>query len=228
MNLRLHAGSATAVVGPSGSGKTTLARLIVGLHTAASGTVELDDVPLHRRAERRSREQRRRVQLVPQDPLGSLNPQRTIRAVLNRPLQLHQRCPAAQYPHRVHELLAAVGLPPELADRYPNALSGGQRQRVAIARALAAEPNVLVCDEITSALDPHTAEAVMTLLSRLRQERGVALLVISHDLELVADHTDHVLALRHGHTVAAGPTAVALAALRPRRPAMHTNHIVAR
>ena len=211
LDLRLDAGSATAVVGPSGAGKTTLARVVVGLHAQATGTVRLDGRPLHRRAERRSREERRRLQLVPQDPLGSLNPQRTVRDALARPLVLHRRCPPAQLPDRVARLLADVGLPPELADRRPGELSGGQRQRVAIARALAPEPDVLVCDEVTSALDPANAAAVMALLSRLRHERGLALLLVSHDLELVAAHTDRAIALQGGAVVSHGPTSEVLA-----------------
>jgi peptide/nickel transport system ATP-binding protein len=212
LDLRLDAGSATAVVGPSGAGKTTLARVVVGLHADSAGTVLLDGRPLHSRAERRSRDDRRRLQLVPQDPLGSLNPQRTVRDALARPLVLHRRCSPAQLPDRVAELLAAVGLPPELADRRPGELSGGQRQRVAIARALAPEPDVLVCDEVTSALDPANAAAVMALLSRLRHERGLALLLVSHDLGLVAAHTDRAIALRNGAVVSHGPTTEVLAA----------------
>jgi peptide/nickel transport system ATP-binding protein len=215
LDLRLDAGSATAVVGPSGAGKTTLARVIVGLHDRAAGVVRLDGRPLHRRAERRGREDRRRLQLVPQDPLGSLNPQRTVRDTLTRPLVLHRRCPPSQLPDRVVELLAAVGLPPELADRHPGELSGGQRQRVAIARALAPEPDVLVCDEVTSALDPANADAVMALLSGLRRDRGLALLLVSHDLELVAAHTDRAITLRNGAVIAHGPTAEVLALPHP-------------
>jgi peptide/nickel transport system ATP-binding protein len=213
VDLCVAPGSASAVVGPSGAGKSTLGRVIVGLHAQVSGTLELDGVRLHQRAERRGREQRRRIQLVPQDPLGSLNPRHTIRASLTRPLELHNRCPAEQRPHRVLELLAAVGLAEELAHHYPDALSGGQRQRVAIARALAAEPDVLVCDEVTSALDPENAEAIMLLLAQLRRERGLALIVISHDLSLVAAHTQQVLVLQHGRTLAAGSTPEILAAL---------------
>ena len=145
--------------------------------------------------------------------MGSLNPQRTIHDTLARPLVLHRRCPAAQLPERVAELLAAVGLPPELAARHPGELSGGQRQRVAVARALAPEPDVLVCDEVTSALDPANTEAVMALLSGLRRDRGLTLLLVSHDLELVAAHTDRAIALRHGTVVAQGPTVDVLAML---------------
>jgi peptide/nickel transport system ATP-binding protein len=104
-----------------------------------------------------------------------------------------------------------VGLPPELAARHPGELSGGQRQRVAVARALAPEPDVLVCDEVTSALDPANAEAVMALLSSLRRDRGLALLLVSHDLELVAAHTDRAIALRGGAVVSRGPTSEVLA-----------------
>jgi peptide/nickel transport system ATP-binding protein len=112
----------------------------------------------------------------------------------------------------VVELLEQVGLPSEFADRYPHELSGGQRQRVAIARAVAADPDVLICDEITSALDSATSEAIMDVLSRLREERGTALVLISHDLPLIASHTDTVTVLDAGRTVESGPTATVFTA----------------
>ncbi|MDQ4092064.1 MAG: ATP-binding cassette domain-containing protein, partial [Actinomycetota bacterium] len=182
VDLDLRAGSALAIVGPSGSGKTTLVRAIVGLHHPATGRLELAGAPLDLRGSRRPREQRRRIQLVPQDPLGTLNPSQRIGTAIARPLLLHQRATKADAPHRVADLLAAVGLPADFTERYPHELSGGQRQRVAIARAIAVEPDVLLCDEITSALDPQTTEAVMQLLTRLRTEHGLGLLLISHDL----------------------------------------------
>ncbi|MGW4425478.1 ABC transporter ATP-binding protein [Streptosporangium sp. NPDC004631] len=188
VDLDLCRGTSLAVSGVSGSGKTTLARVLGGLHPRAEGVVELDGRPLPLRAARRSREQCRRVQLVPQDPLGTLNPVRTVGDALARPLRLHRR--ASDVSARVGRLLEDVGLPPETAGRLPHELSGGQRQRVAVARALAADPDVLICDEVTSALDPATAESLMGLLARLRRERDLALVVISHDLALAARYCD--------------------------------------
>jgi peptide/nickel transport system ATP-binding protein len=198
VDLDLRAGSALGIVGSSGSGKTTLARTIVGLHHPATGQLELAGAPLNLRGSMRSREQRRRIQLVPQDPLGTLNPSQRIGTTIARPLLLHQRATKADSPRRVTELLAAVGLPKDFTERYPHELSGGQRQRVAIARAIAAEPDVLLCDEITSALDPQTTEAVMQLLTQLRTERGLGLLLISHDMPLVTAYTDAALLVQDG------------------------------
>jgi peptide/nickel transport system ATP-binding protein len=205
--LAVAPGSATGIVGASGSGKTTLVRAVVGLQSVTAGTISLDGVPLSTGLRGRSREQRRRIQLVTQNPLGALNPSRTVGATVGRPMRLHRRCGAGDVAARVVELLEQVGLPPEFADRYPHELSGGQRQRVAIARALAAEPDVLICDEITSALDSATAEAIMDLLVRVREKRGTALVLISHDLPLIADRTDTVTVLDAGRTVESGPTA---------------------
>ncbi|MGW2561565.1 ABC transporter ATP-binding protein [Streptomyces sp. NPDC001514] len=206
VDLAVATGSTAGIVGASGSGKTTLVRAIVGLHRPTSGTVALDGLPVSPSAQRRTREQRRRLQLVPQDPLGTLNPSRTVGATIGRPLRLHRRTGPAQAPARVLELLDQVGLPADFADRYPHELSGGQRQRASIARALAADPDVLVCDEVTSALDDGTATAVMDLLEDLRDRRGLALVLISHDLRLVASRTDTLLVLSAGRTVESGPT----------------------
>lgn len=206
IDLGLAAGSSLGVVGVSGSGKTTLLRALVGLHRPTAGTVSLHGTPLAPGASRRSRDQRRRLQLVPQDPLGTLNPGRTVGAALRRPLLLHRRTGRAEAPARVRELLDQVGLPATAAGRHPHELSGGQRQRVAIARALAADPDVLLCDEVTSALDAETAVAVMDLLTELRDRRGLALVLVSHDLRLVADRTDELIVLSEGRVSEAGPT----------------------
>ncbi|MEE1761419.1 ATP-binding cassette domain-containing protein [Streptomyces sp. SP18BB07] len=205
--LRLAPGAATGIVGTSGSGKTTLVRAVVGLQPITSGTISLDGMPLSTGLRGRGREQRRRIQLVTQNPLGALNPSRTVGDAIGRPMRLHRRCPTGEIPARVADLLEQVGLLPSYTDRYPHELSGGQRQRVAIARALAADPDVLICDEVTSALDATTAEAIMDLLVRLREERGTALVLISHDLPLIADRTDTVTVLDAGRTVESGPTA---------------------
>jgi peptide/nickel transport system ATP-binding protein len=217
VGLTVAPGGATGIVGASGSGKTTLVRAVVGLQPVTSGTLRLDGRPLSTGLRGRAREQRRRIQLVTQNPLGALNPSRTIGAAIGRPLRLHRRCPTSQAPGRVADLLEQVGLPPAFADRYPHELSGGQRQRVAIARALAADPDVLICDEVTSALDSATAEAIMDLLTRLREDRGTALVLISHDLPLIAERTDTVTVLDAGRVVESGPTAEVFAA--PSHPA---------
>ncbi|MGY4973119.1 ABC transporter ATP-binding protein [Streptomyces nigrescens] len=206
IGLAVPAGSSTGIVGASGSGKTTLVRAVVGLHRPTSGSVTLDGVRLAPTAQGRTREQRRRLQLVPQDPLGTLNPSRTVGATLGRPLRLHRRATPDQAPTRVLELLEQVGLPARFADRYPHELSGGQRQRVSIARALAADPDVLVCDEVTSALDAGTASSIMDLLDDLRDRRGLVLVLISHDLRLMASRTDSLLVLSAGRAVESGPT----------------------
>jgi peptide/nickel transport system ATP-binding protein len=201
VSLDLPRGAAIAIVGPSGAGKTTLARVVTGLHPAARGTLTLDGQRLPLSAARRGREQCRRVQLVPQDPLGALNPARTVGDTLTRPLRLHRRRTRDQVSGRVHELLDMVNLAADLAERYPHELSGGQRQRVSIARALAAEPDVLVCDEVTSALDARTTESIMRLLAKLRADQGLSLLVVSHDHDLVATYCDAVVTLADGRVL---------------------------
>ncbi|MFD7608450.1 ATP-binding cassette domain-containing protein [Streptomyces mirabilis] len=189
------------------SGKTTLLRVLAGLQRPDAGDVTLDGQPVGATARRRSRTHHRRIQLVPQNPLGTLNPSHTVGAALARPLRLHRALAKGQVSDRVAELLEQVELPADFARRHPAELSGGQRQRVSIARALAAEPDFLLCDEITSALDPDTATAVMELLRRLRTERGLAVALVSHELHLVAAYTDTVHLLESGRLVRHGPTA---------------------
>jgi peptide/nickel transport system ATP-binding protein len=217
IDLAVSPGSSAGVVGASGSGKTTLMRAVVGLQPVTGGTIALDGTPLRAGLRGRGREQRRRLQLVTQDPLGALNPSRTVGATIGRPLRLHRQCPSGGIPARVGELLEQVGLPPAYADRYPHELSGGQRQRVSVARALAAGPDVLICDEITSALDGATAEAIMDMLVHLSDQRGLALVLISHDVPLIADRTDTVTVLDAGAVVESGPTAEVFA--KPAHPA---------
>ncbi|MGW0589113.1 ABC transporter ATP-binding protein [Streptosporangium sp. NPDC002607] len=203
-------GSATGIVGPSGSGKTTLLRVLAGLHKPDSGTLTLHGHPLAATARSRRREHLRRVQLVPQNPLDALNPSRTVGAALARPLRLHRSLTRNQACDRVAELLRQVELPADFAHRYPAELSGGQRQRVSIARALATEPDYLLCDEITSALDPDTATAIMELLQRLRTERDMAIALVSHELHLIGAYTETVHLLDTGRLTQYGPTATLL------------------
>ncbi|WP_024800193.1 ABC transporter ATP-binding protein [Nocardia sp. BMG51109] len=196
IDLRLAAGEALAVTGPSGAGKSTLARAAVGLRRPAAGTVRAAG----------------RIGLVPQDSAGSLNPRRTVAQTLSRPLRRHRGVRGPEVTESIAELLRTVELKPELAHRYPHELSGGQRQRVALARALALDPAALVCDEITSALDSDTAEAIMTLLDRLRRDRGLALLVITHDIDLAARYCTRMTVLDSGRIAEFGPLPDLLAA----------------
>lgn len=215
VDLSLTARAALAVVGVSGSGKTTLARAITGLHKNIEGRVNLGEAMMPLRVERRSPAQRRRVQLIPQDPLGTLNPSRTVGATLSRPLRLYRKVPAHELPVQITGLLHTVGLAGEFAERYPHELSGGQRQRVAIARALAADPDVLVCDEITSSLDASTAEDIMNVLIELRSRRDLALIVITHEIPLAIRHTSTVLVLEEGRVVRTGATSEVLGTPNP-------------
>ncbi|MEU9314725.1 ATP-binding cassette domain-containing protein [Streptomyces sp. NPDC048295] len=204
-SLTASPGSACAVIGPSGSGKTTLLRVLAGLHPTHTGHLTLDGRPVAADVRRRTREQQRRIQLVPQNPLDALNPRHTVAQQLARPLRLHTDLPRHAVPGRIAELLDQVGLPASHAGRFPNELSGGQRQRVSIARALAAGPDILLCDEVTSALDTETAAGVMALLTRLREEHHMALVVVSHEHHLVARHTDTVHVIEAGRITASGP-----------------------
>ncbi|MFB7286683.1 ABC transporter ATP-binding protein [Actinacidiphila glaucinigra] len=199
-------GSRTAIVGPSGSGKTTLLRVLAGLHPADSATLTLDGQTLAPAVGKRPRNHQRRIQLVPQNPLDALNPSRTVGAQLARPLRLHTSLSPVARTTRITELLEQVELDPQFRNRYPAELSGGQRQRVSIARALATSPDILLCDEITSALDPETAASVMNLLNRLRDQHTMTIVLVSHELHLVATHTDTVHMLHDGRLTAFGPT----------------------
>ncbi|MFE6699262.1 ABC transporter ATP-binding protein [Streptomyces sp. NPDC057718] len=210
-------GAATAIIGPSGSGKTTLLRVLAGLHPNHSGHLTLDGHPLAARVQRRTREQQRRIQLVPQNPLAALNPRHTVGQQLTRPLRLYADLPKSIHPDRVAELLAQVDLPADYAGRRPGELSGGQRQRVSIARALAADPDILLCDEVTSALDSDTAISIMDLLTRLRAEHRMTLVVVSHEHHLVARYTDTAHLLDAGRITDAGPTAQLLTSQHPSR-----------
>jgi peptide/nickel transport system ATP-binding protein len=193
-DLDLYRGEITALVGASGSGKTTVARALAGVHAFATGSLRLAgvDVPL---VGKRRREHRTRIQYVAQDPRSALNPARTVEQTLTRAVRLHRGVDAARARQIAAELLADVDLPEAVLAAKPATLSGGQRQRVAIARALAAEPDVLIADEITSALDHASADRVLDTLTRLARERGVSVLLISHDLALVEQCAHRVIDL---------------------------------
>ena len=194
LSVTVAEGATLALVGPSGSGKTTLLRYLAGL-AAGSGEVLLDGLPLAGRVRDRRADQRRRIQYAAQDPLGALNPARTVAATLSRPLRRHRGLDRQAATTAAAQLLEAVGLPSTLLGHRPGELSGGQRQRVALARALAAEPYVLLCDEITSALDDDTSELVLQALRARQLESGLTILWATHDLALARRFSDATLNL---------------------------------
>ncbi len=205
INLEVRRNECVAVVGESGSGKTTLARCISGLHSQYKGDIKLGDHRLAETARRRTTEARQRIQYVFQNPYASLNPRRTVGQTIARQLQLFGGG-RRETSRRVSECLEHVALSSAAANRYPDQLSGGERQRVAIARALAAEPSLLVCDEITSALDVSVQAAIVELLRDLRTETGLSMLFITHNLALIRTIADRVLVMTDGQIVESGPT----------------------
>lgn len=217
VGFELQRGECVAVVGASGSGKTTIARCVVGLTLPESGTVRLDGKVLAPAVRGRTTEQRAQVQLVHQDPASSLNPRRSIGGAITRPLRRIRRLDRDAAAAEAIHLLELVGLDSDLADRRPHHLSGGQRQRATIARALAAQPAVLICDEVTSALDSSAQAGIVQLLGGLRRDLGVAVLFITHDLGLVSDIADRVIVLDEGHICEHG--AVSRVLEHPRHPA---------
>ncbi|MEU5269997.1 ABC transporter ATP-binding protein [Streptomyces hygroscopicus] len=192
-------GESFGLVGESGSGKSTISRVLLGLQRAASGSVLFDGEDITRATRRRRRELAAGIQMVFQDPYGSLNPDRRIGDTIGAALPR-----GAARRERVAALLTEVGLDPELAGAYPDRLSGGMRQRVGIARALAPEPRLLVADEPVSALDVSVQAQVLNLLTQLRQDRGLAMLFISHDLTVVRHMCSRIAVLRHGRIVETG------------------------
>lgn len=207
VNIEVPRGSTVGVIGESGCGKSTLARVISGLLPPMSGEVHLTGERLPGDVKARTREQLRRVQIVMQMPDVSFNPLKTIGHALQRPLEFYFDMPVAERRQRVAELLQKVELPPEFASRRPQALSGGQKQRVNLARALAAEPEVILCDEVTSALDTVVGAQIIDLLTRLQQETATSFVFISHDLSTVASFADRIVVLYAGRVVEQGLTA---------------------
>ncbi len=210
ITFAIAAGECVALVGESGSGKTTIARCIVGLHEPDSGTIALDGQTIAARASHRPVEVRRRVQIVFQNPYDSLNPRHTIAQIIERPARQLRGLGRPEAQAEARSLLELVRLPASMGPRYPGELSGGERQRVAIARALAPRPDLLVCDEVTSALDVSVQAAVLELLGELRRELALSMLFITHDLGVVTSISDRVLVLQHGRVCEEGPVAMLL------------------
>jgi peptide/nickel transport system ATP-binding protein len=207
VNIEIHHNECVALVGESGSGKTTTARCVAGLHSHWTGEVSLRGTALDPAARKRSGQERKEIQYVFQNPYASLNPRTTIGQTIARRLKLFHTAGEGDIAAKVAECLERVALSASAADRFPDQLSGGERQRVAIARALAAEPAVLVCDEVTSALDVSVQAAIIELLGELRAEMGLSLLFITHDLALIRTIADQIAVVTGGHVVEYGPCA---------------------
>jgi peptide/nickel transport system ATP-binding protein len=210
VELAVARGQVVAVIGESGSGKSTLAQVIAGLHLPVEGEIWLENTRLGSAVARRNLEQRRRIQVIFQMADTALNPRHSIGRILGRALKFFSDQPHAERRRRIDELLAMVKLRPEYARRWPGQLSGGEKQRVNLARALAAEPDVLICDEITSALDTIVAAAIVRLIEDLRDRLGLAIVFISHDLATVATLAERISVMRMGRIVEEGPAASVL------------------
>jgi oligopeptide/dipeptide ABC transporter ATP-binding protein len=216
VSFSLQRGDVFALVGESGSGKTTIGRMLLRLIEPDAGNIRFDGIDVRALAPAALRGLRRRIQIIFQDPFGSLDPRVRIGAAIAEPITLHRLRPTHQVKARVAELLSLVGLDAGHAERYPHEFSGGQRQRVAIARALAVEPELIVCDEPISALDLSIQAQVVNLLSELRARLGVSYVFISHDMAVVRHLATHVGVLYAGRLVETGPSETLFA--DPRHP----------
>lgn len=205
VSFSIPRGKTLSLVGESGSGKTTAGRAILRLIEPSSGSVRFDGAEVTTLNQDALRALRKRMQIIFQDPYGSLNPRMTVYSVLAEALRAHGLAARADCRARVDELLALVGLPPEASDRYPHEFSGGQRQRVGIARALAVEPDLIVADEPVSALDVSIQSQILNLLEDLQNKLGLTYLFIGHDLNVVRHLSDMVAVMYLGRIVEIGP-----------------------
>ncbi|MFE2186380.1 ABC transporter ATP-binding protein [Streptomyces sp. NPDC059455] len=224
VSLAVEAGHSLALVGESGAGKTTLLRLLLGLARPTSGTVRFDGEELKLRDRDQVRRFRRSVQCVFQDPYSSLDPRQRVSGIVSEPLRSLGIATKRTAGPKVAEALERVGLPADAAERYPHEFSGGQRQRIAIARATVCDPRVLLADEPVSALDITTRVKVVDLLNELKREQGLTLVMVSHDLSVVASLCERTAVLERGRIVEQGDTSQVLGA--PEHP--YTRHLLAR
>ena len=204
-SFTLHAGRTLAVVGESGCGKSTLARMVTMIEPPSSGTFRLDGIDATQADRETLKRLRRQVQMVFQNPYGSLNPRKKVGTILEEPLAINTKMSAAEREAAAREMMAKVGLRPEQYGRYPHMFSGGQRQRIAIARALMLRPKIVVADEPVSALDVSIRAQVLNLMMDLQQELNLAYLFISHDLGVVRHIADEVMVMYLGRVVEHGP-----------------------
>ena len=204
VSFSIPAGSTLGLVGESGCGKTTVGRCVLRLVEPTQGEIYFKDIPVHTLKKKALRKLRRSMQIIFQDPYGSLNPRMTVYSMLAEILAVHRLCPRSARRNRVYELLEMAGLSPESADRYPHEFSGGQRQRIGIARALATEPELIIADEAVSALDVSIQAQILNLMRELQQKLGIAYLFISHDLSVVKHISDYVAVMYLGRIVEKG------------------------
>ncbi|HCP18226.1 MAG TPA: ABC transporter [Alphaproteobacteria bacterium] len=206
VNVSIKRGKTVGIIGESGCGKSTLARVFAGLLPPANGSIALDGEALAPSLKQRSHAELRKIQFVYQMADTALNPRQRIGDILGRPLEFYHGLSGKKKTARVNELLEMVELPSQFAQRYPHELSGGQKQRINLARALASDPEVVLCDEVTSALDTIVGANVIELLKRLRRDLGVSFVFISHDLSTVASFADEIVVLYAGRVAEQGPT----------------------
>jgi len=206
ISISVEQGKTVAVVGESGSGKSTLAKVVTGLLPARSGDNRFEGQLLPAELAKRSKQQLQKIQMIYQLPDVALNPRQRVRDIIGRPLSFYLGLKGKQKEQRIKELLRQIELPEDYIDRLPGELSGGEKQRVCIARALAAEPELIICDEVTSALDTIVAKAILNLLQRLQNELNLTYIFISHDIDTVANIADQVVVLYAGRIAEQGNT----------------------
>jgi ABC-type glutathione transport system ATPase component len=206
VSLDIHAGETLGLVGESGSGKSTLGRLILRLIEPSSGSVRFEGRDLTAAGHREMRRLRRDMQIIFQDPFGSLDPRMNVEAIISEPLVIHETMSSTQRRARISELLAAVGLDPSVLARFPHEFSGGQRQRIGIARALALRPKFIVADEPVSALDVSVGAQIVNLLAQLQLEFGLTYLFISHSMPVVRYLATRIAVMYRGKMVEVGDT----------------------
>jgi len=205
VSFDIHRGRTVAVVGESGSGKSTVARVICGLLPAGKGEISLDSKVLPLTTRTRSKSQLQKIQMIYQMADTALNPKQRVGEIIGRPVQFYLGLTGKQRTERVRELLQEIDMDPDVyMHRFPGELSGGQKQRIGIARALAAEPDLIICDEVTSALDQVVAEGILKLLARLQRDRQLTYMFITHDLATVRVIADDVVVMQYGKVVEAG------------------------
>lgn len=215
VTVQVPRGRTVAVVGESGSGKSTLARAITGLLPPLSGEIYFDGKPLPRTLKERDKDTLRRTQMIYQSPDTALNPRHRVRDIIGRPIQFYHGISGAACDRKVVDLLEQIELSESYLDRLPGELSGGQKQRVCIARALAAEPELIICDEVTSALDQIVQEGILKLLMRLQEETNVSYLFITHDIATVRAIADEIVVMYQGKVVQQGPKSQVLSPPHP-------------
>jgi peptide/nickel transport system ATP-binding protein len=215
VTVQIPRGRTVAVVGESGSGKSTLARVITGLLPPSKGQVYFNGAPLPRSLKERGRDILRRIQMIYQSPDTALNPRHTVRDVIGRPLEFYGGFKGADCDRKVAEMLDQIEMSEKFIDRLPGELSGGQKQRICIARALAADPEFIICDEVTSALDQIVQEEILKLLLRLQKEKNLTYLFITHDIATVRAISDEIVVMFQGKVVQQGIKSKVLAPPHP-------------